>query len=58
MFFKDFQAFIDANPYCLWSVQRMQHEMMRVNLGVEYWTKKIEQYRVMRKEIGVELLKS
>jgi hypothetical protein len=56
MFFDDFRRFTEANSYVLWSAQKMQQDMMRHNIGDAYWMKKLEQYRFMRREIGVELI--
>ncbi len=55
MFIKNFQEFISRNPSALWTSAQLQRKLMEFNLGTLYWDNKVEQFRVMRLEMGVKL---
>lgn len=55
MFPGGFERFVLSNPSTLWQAQDLQRRLMSINIGEVYWDNKIEQFRVMRKEIGVKL---
>mmetsp|Transcript_1317 Transcript_1317/g.1387 ORF Transcript_1317/g.1387 Transcript_1317/m.1387 type:complete len:1578 (-) Transcript_1317:176-4909(-) len=55
-FIKNFEDFVEKNPGSLWKPQLLQQKLMKANLGVTYWEKKIEQYRITRENMGVRLV--
>jgi hypothetical protein len=54
-FIKHFENFIKQNPGALWQPQLLQQKLMKANLGKTYWDNKIEQYRVIRQQMGISL---
>jgi len=55
LFVTGFENFVKSNPSSLWQAQDLQRRLMKINIGEEYWDNKMEQFRVLRKEIGVKL---
>jgi hypothetical protein len=55
-FFNNFEAFIKKNPSALWQASLLQRKFMQFNLGADYWDNKIEQYRVTREKLGIQLV--
>ncbi len=55
-FIKNFEAFIHQNSGALWQPQLLQQQLMKANLGKVYWENKIEQFRVVRENMGIRLL--
>lgn len=55
-FIKNFEDFVQKNPGSLWKPQLLQIKLMKANLGVSYWEKKVEQYRVIRENLGIKLI--
>jgi hypothetical protein len=55
-FIKNFEQFFERNPGALWKPQLLQQKIMKANLGAPYWEKKIEQYRVIRENMGIKLV--
>ena len=53
IFLPEYEAFTDENPSTLWMVQLLQKKIMEKNLGRSYWDDKVEQFMLMRKDIGV-----
>lgn len=45
-----------SNPGILWQPQKLQHRLQETHLGKAYWSKKMEQYRVTRAELGIKLM--
>jgi len=56
MFLTNFQAFMTNNPSALWQATLLQRQMMKANLGVAYWENKMEQFRLIREELGIKQL--
>ena len=54
--YTSFERFVRCNPVLLWVPQKMQEAFRKHNLGREFWDRKMEQFRLVRKELGVELL--
>lgn len=57
MFFNNFQSFINSNPSALWQAQLLQRKLAKVNLGAAYWDKKMEQFRLVREQLGITQFK-
>lgn len=55
-FVKNFQEFVTSNPGVLWMPQKLQQKLIDINLGKVYWAKKMEQYRVVRENLGIKLM--
>lgn len=55
-FIGNFEKFIHQNPGVLWQAQAMQRKFMKFNIGVAYWENKMEQFRVIRADLGIKLL--
>jgi hypothetical protein len=55
-FIGNFEKFLAKNPAALWKAQALQRKFEQYNLGVEYWSKKMEQFRVIRADLGIKLL--
>jgi hypothetical protein len=55
-FIGSFENFLHKNPGALWQAQAMQRKFMQHNLGILYWEKKMEQFRVIRADLGIKLL--
>lgn len=49
-----FVAFVGCNPVILWSMQTVQIALRKYNLGDAYWFKKMEQFRLVRKELNIK----
>ena len=56
MKFEQFASFLEGNRYVLWSLENIQTKIMDANLGRKYWSKKVEQYRVVREQENLVLL--
>lgn len=56
MFVPQFLEFIAANPGALWQPQLLQQRLKKANMGLNYWDKKMEQYRVIRENLGIKLM--
>lgn len=56
LFIANFEEFLKKNPAALWQAQALQRKFMQFNIGIAYWEKKMEQFRVIREELGVKLL--
>ena len=54
--FTVFERFVKCNPVLLWSSQRMQEVFRKYTLGRPFLDKKMEQFRLVRKEMGVDQL--
>jgi hypothetical protein len=55
-FIKNFEQFVESNPGSLWKPQLLQLKLMKANLGVPYWERKVEYYRVVRENLGIKLI--
>eukprot|EP01033_Poteriospumella_lacustris_P007676 gene7676-5518_t len=55
-FIANFNDFVAQNPGALWQPQLLQQRLKKYNLGIQYWDKKMEQYRVIRENLGIKLL--
>lgn len=55
-FIGNFEDFIFQNPGALWQPQLLQQCLKKYNLGIKYWDKKMEQFRVIRENMGIKLL--
>jgi hypothetical protein len=55
-FIDNFELFVKRNPGALWKPQALQLKLMEFNLGKRYWDNKLEQYRVMREDLGIKLV--
>lgn len=55
-FIKNFDDFINQNPGALWKPQLLQQKLKKANLGINYWEKKMEQYRLIRENLGIRLI--
>ena len=55
-FIGNFEKFIHYNPGVLWQAQALQRKMMEANLGVSYWERKMEQFRLIRADLGIKLI--
>lgn len=55
-FIANFSDFLHQNPGVLWVPQLLQQKLKMANLGIHYWDKKMEQYRVIRENLGVKLV--
>ena len=53
MFFNNFYSFITSNPSALWQAQLLQRKFAKANLGTGYWDKKMEQFRLVREQLGI-----
>jgi len=40
----------------LWCAQALQRKFMEANLGVSYWERKMEQFRLIRADLGIKLV--
>ncbi len=49
--YTSFERFVYCNPVLLWNSQNIQHQFRTKTLGEAYWLKKIEQFRLVRKEL-------
>jgi hypothetical protein len=47
---------LHQNPGILWKAQAIQRKFMQYNIGVSYWEKKMEQFRVIRADLGIRLI--
>ena len=56
IFLPEYEAFTAENPSTMWMVQQLQKVIMEKNLGEIYWMKKVEQFMVARKDIGVRMI--
>lgn len=52
----EYMKFVDHNRSVLWAIEDIQQVLRGANLGIEYWVKKIEQFRVVRLEEGLRLI--
>jgi len=55
-FVTHFEQFVKQNPGALWKPQELQQQFMEFNLGKRYWNNKLEQYRVIRENLGIKLV--
>ena len=55
--FTSFEKFLAANPIMLWGIQNIQITFREHNLGDAWWFRKLEQFRLVRKELGIKQLK-
>ena len=55
-FIGSFERLIHYNPGVLWQAQALQRKMMEAALGVQYWERKMEQFRLIRADLGIKLL--
>ncbi len=55
-FIGSFERLIHFNPGVLWQAQALQRKMMEAALGVPYWERKMEQFRLIRADLGIKLL--
>lgn len=55
-FIGNFEKFIHQNPGVLWCAQALQRKFMEANLGVSYWERKMEQFRLIRADLGIKLV--
>jgi hypothetical protein len=53
---RQFMRFLSQHRSSIWPVEEIQVAWMEKNLGRKYWAKKIEQYRVVREQEGLELM--
>jgi hypothetical protein len=53
---KQFMRFLAHYRSAIWPVEEIQIKWMELNLGRAYWSKKIEQFRVVREDAGLELM--
>ena len=56
MFVPHLERFLHQNPGALWQPQQLQRKMMAKCLGTTYWERKMEQFRIIRKDLGIKLL--
>jgi hypothetical protein len=56
MFIGNFKDFVAVNPGVLWQAQALQRKLMKSNLGIKYWENKMEQYRIVRQQLGIKLI--
>ena len=56
LFIKQFVEFTYNYPGVLWQPQLLQEKLRAFNLGKAYWAEKMEQYRVIREDMGIKLL--
>lgn len=54
--FTSFEQFVLANPIMLWGIQFIQITFRKHNLGDAWWFRKMEQFRLVRKELGIQQL--
>jgi hypothetical protein len=52
--FTSFEKFLGANPIMLWGIQKIQLAFRKHNLGDPWWFRKLEQFRLVRKELGIK----
>jgi hypothetical protein len=55
-FIGNFEKMLHLNPGILWKAQAIQRKFMQYNVGVKYWEKKMEQFRVIRADLGIKLI--
>ena len=55
-FIGNLSDFFSQNPGALWLPQLLQQKLKKANLGIKYWEKKMEQYRVIRANMDIKLL--
>lgn len=55
-FIGNFEKFVHLNPGVLWQAQSIQRQFMKFNIGVAYWENKMEQFRVIRADLGIKLV--
>jgi hypothetical protein len=53
---KQLMRFLAHYRSAIWPIEEIQIKWMENNLGRAYWSKKIEQFRVVREDAGLELL--
>jgi hypothetical protein len=55
-FIGNFEKFLHQNPGVLWQAQALQRKLMVNSVGVKYWEDKMEQFRLIRKDLGIKLV--
>jgi len=55
-FISNFEQFTKQNPGVLWKPQALQQQLMEHNLGKRYWNDKLEQFRLVRENLGIKLM--
>eukprot|EP01035_Chromulina_nebulosa_P022004 gene22004-28486_t len=55
-FLEDFEKFVLKNPTTIFRAQELQRFFMRLNLGEAYWEKKMNQFRIIREDMGILLV--
>ena len=51
--FTSFQKFCKSNPILVWGAMYIQEGFRNQCLGRPFWDKKMEQFRLVRKELGL-----
>lgn len=51
--FTSFENFCYQQPILMWGAQNIQQQFRKHCLGEAYWVKKMEQFRLVRKEMKV-----
>lgn len=55
LFLAGFDDFVCKNPSSTWQVEYLQRLIMEANLGTAYWEKKMEQFRITRADMELNV---
>ena len=56
MFYGNFEKFIEEHPRLMWMSHQLQQAIRHKHLGESFWLKKMQQFKFIRQELGIEII--